>query len=54
MDIKATIASVIRTLGGVEVKGKPNLDKLLGSILALEKVLAEMERGDADAADQHH
>ena len=54
MDIKAAIASVIRTLGTVEVKGRANLDHLLSSIIMLEQLMADIERGDADAADEHH
>lgn len=34
-----TIEDIIATLNGIEVKGKDNLDKLLGSILALEAVV---------------
>lgn len=37
------IRLVISTLNDVEVKGKDNLDKLLGSISALESVVAVME-----------
>lgn len=36
------IEAVIFTLGEVEVKGKDNLNKLLGSINALESVLQIM------------
>ena len=38
------IRIVISTLNEVEVKGKDNLDKLLGSINALESVVQIMER----------
>lgn len=38
------IRLVISTLNEVEVKGKDNLDKLLGSINALESVVQIMER----------
>lgn len=37
------IRLVISTLNGVEVKGKDNLDKLLGSINALETVAQVLE-----------
>lgn len=33
-----TIDDIINTLNGVEVRGKENLDRLLGAILALEAV----------------
>lgn len=37
------IRCVIATLNDVEVRGKDNLDKLLGSILALEGLANRME-----------
>ena len=37
------IKIVVSTLNEVEVKGKDNLDKLLGSINALESVVQIME-----------
>lgn len=33
-----TIADIIKTLNEIEVKGKDNMDRLLGAILALEAV----------------
>lgn len=33
-----TIDDIINTLNGIEVKGKENLDRLLGAILALEAI----------------
>ena len=41
MNAKDTIAAVIKTLNQVEVKGKNNMDQLLGCIIALERVLTE-------------
>ena len=40
---KQTIAAVIRTLNSISVRGKDNIDMLLGSILALEGMLNEAE-----------
>lgn len=40
MDI---IRSIINTLNQIEVKGKDNLDKLLGVILTLEMMIPESE-----------
>lgn len=54
MNIKEAIAAVIRTLETVEVKGRRNLDALLASINVLENIMTEMERGESDAADEHH
>lgn len=36
---KTTIEAVIRTLNDIDVKGKNNLDMMLGCIIALESVL---------------
>ena len=38
------IRCVIATLNDIEVKGKDNLDKLLGSIMALEGMAKLMEQ----------
>lgn len=38
------IRCVIATLNDIEVKGKDNLDKLLGSIIALEGVAQMLEQ----------
>lgn len=38
------IRCVIATLNDIEVKGKDNLDKLLGSIMALEGVAQMLEQ----------
>lgn len=38
------IRCVIATLNDIEVKGKDNLDKLLGSIMALEGIVQQMEK----------
>lgn len=42
-DIKATIARVIYTLGQVDVRGKDNMDKMLGCIQALERLAAQLD-----------
>lgn len=39
-----TIQAVITTLNKIEVHGKNNLDMLLGCIMALEQIYAQMER----------
>ena len=52
METSATlIRLVISTLNGVEVKGKDNLDKLLGSINALETVAQALEAPPAPPAE---
>ena len=43
MDVQM-IRCVIVTLNDIEVKGKDNLDKLLGSIMALESVARSIEQ----------
>ena len=38
---ESTIKAIISTLNSIEVRGKDNLDKLLGCIMVLENMLAE-------------
>ena len=38
-----TLKAVINTLNQVTVNGRMNMDRLLGSIIALEKVVATLE-----------
>lgn len=45
------IKAVISTLNDVEVKGKDNLDKLLGSINALETIAQALEAPPAPPAE---
>lgn len=49
MDV-TMIRCVIATLNDIEVKGKDNLDKLLGSIMALENVAQLMEQHTSEKA----
>lgn len=46
-----TIKAVINTLNQVNVNGKQNLDRLLGSIVALEKVLGELTRKEEEKCE---
>lgn len=46
------IRCVIATLNDIEVKGKENLDKLLGSIMALEGVAQMMEHPTPEEAKE--
>ena len=39
-----TLKKVIATLGSIEVHGKSNLDMLLGCIMALEQMDAQMKQ----------
>lgn len=45
-DSKQIIEGVVRTLEQIEVKGRNNLDMLLGCILALESVVKEEAKDD--------
>ena len=45
------IKKVISTLGNIEVHGRDNLDMLLGCIMALEQIDAQMER-DAKSKEE--
>ena len=38
-----TLKAVVNTLNQVTVNGRANMDRLLGSIIALEKVIAALE-----------
>ena len=38
---RETLSRIITTLNQIEVKGKDNLDKLLGCIMVLERMLSE-------------
>lgn len=46
------IRCVIATLNDIEVKGKDNLDKLLGSIMALEGVAQMMEQPSPEESEE--
>lgn len=46
------IRLVISTLNDVEVKGKDNLDKLLGSINALESIVQILEVPSTEAKEE--
>ena len=46
-----TIQKVINTLNTITVNGKQNLDRLLGCIMALERVLSEMHSKQAEDAE---
>ena len=50
-DTTKLIRLVISTLNDVEVRGKDNLDKLLGSINALETVAQALEASTAHLAE---
>ena len=45
---KTTIDAVARTLGNITVKGKENLDMLLGCILALERIDEPVEEREEE------
>lgn len=46
------IKAVITTLNGIEVKGKKNLDALLGCINALESVAQVLERQHTQESEE--
>lgn len=45
---------VIATLNDVEVKGKDNLDKLLGSIMALESFANTLEQPAPEVKEEYN
>ena len=54
MDIRQTIINVINTLNQIPVSGKQSMDRLLGSIMALEKVVGEMDRREKEEKENDH
>lgn len=52
-EIANTLRAVINTLNGVSVNGRENMNRLLGSIVALEKALASLE-AKPEAQDDNH
>lgn len=44
--MKENIMAIINTLNSVEVRGKENLDKMLGCIMLLEKMMTEENKGE--------
>ena len=46
------IKNIIGTLNQVEVKGKDNLDRLLGAIMALEMILASQNETEKTPAEE--
>lgn len=42
--MKDTLIAIIRTLNGISVCGSENLNRLLGCIQTLERVVAEMSK----------
>ena len=51
--MKNIINCVIATLNEIEVKGKDNLDKLLGSIMALEGVAQMLEQPAPEESEEY-
>ena len=43
MDVRKNLVAVINTLGMIEVKGRENLNHLLGCIMALEQTVKELD-----------
>ena len=50
MDILQALNAVIKTLGCVEVRGRDNLDRLLGSIITAEKIRDALKDAQKGAA----
>lgn len=51
--MKGAIESLIYTLCRIEVRGKENLDMLLGCIQTLEKMRGELAEKEASGDDNH-
>lgn len=52
--MKELLKSVIAALDGVEVRGRENMDKLLGSIRALETIVVALEQAQTDTEDKEN
>ncbi len=52
-EIKATLSKVINTLNVVEVKGRENLNHLLGVILTLEDIVNNVKTEEAPEDEEH-
>lgn len=49
----AILDKVVKTLGNVEVRGKENLDALLGCILTLERLKTALSREENNNETDH-
>lgn len=49
-----TLVSVINTLNGIEVKGKTNMNKLLGCILTLEQLVGNAQKEQSDEPEEQN
>lgn len=50
--MKELLKSILATLETVEVKGKTNMDRMLGCMMTLEELIGKLEKvGDSDADD---
>ena len=47
-----TLQIILNTLNQIEVKGKANIDKLLGVIIAVEQLIATMKQQATPAEDE--
>lgn len=55
MTIENIAKSLLKTLGEIEVRGRENMDRMLGCMLLLEKLLQAIEKGNGEeTADDHH
>lgn len=52
MNYLLELRRIINTLNDVEVKGKGNMDRLLGSVIHLERMAADMEKAAQQAAQE--
>ena len=52
-DLKTGLTSIVNTLNTIEVKGKDNLNKLLGCVMLLEKLIPELEKLEVKADAEH-
>lgn len=54
-EIKNALATISNTLNAITVQGKDNMNHLLGSILLLDKIVANIEEQEKkEATDAEH
>lgn len=51
MDMIGTLKAVENTLNQIEVKGRENMDRLLGCIIAVQKLQEKLKESGQDAGE---
>lgn len=54
MTIENIAKSLLKTLDEIDVRGRENMDKMLGCMLLLEKVLQAIKEGNGEGTEDDH